>query len=65
MIFVVAEIYAQAIGGGVSGALAGVAQVLLLMWLRTTINYQYRNGGGTVDALKAFSTPRNHHRMII
>ena len=43
----------KALGGGVSGALAGVAQVLLLMWLRTTINYQYRNGGGTRDAMAA------------
>ena len=37
----------KALGGGVSGAVAGVFQVLLLMWLRTTMNYQYRNGGGT------------------
>lgn len=43
----------RAIGGGVSGALAGVAQVLLLMWLRTTMNYQYRNGGTTREALAA------------
>ena len=43
----------KALGGGVSGALAGVAQVLLLMWLRTTMNYQYRNGGGTRDAMAA------------
>lgn len=27
---------------GLSGALAGFLQVVLLMWLRTTINYQYR-----------------------
>lgn len=32
----------KALGGGVSGAVAGVAQVLLLMWLRTTMNYQVR-----------------------
>ena len=32
----------KAIGGGLSGALAGVIQVLTLMWLRTTMNYQYR-----------------------
>ena len=36
----------RALGGGVSGALAGVFQVLLLMWLRTTVNYQMRHGGG-------------------
>merc|ERR1719424_27067 len=43
----------RALGGGVSGALAGVFQVLLLMWLRTTMNYQYRNGGSTREALDA------------
>ena len=34
----------RALGGGLSGAAAGVAQVLLLMWLRTTMNYRYRHG---------------------
>ena len=43
----------RALGGGVSGALAGVFQVLLLMWLRTTMNYQYRNGGSTGEAMQA------------
>ena len=43
----------RALGGGVSGALAGVFQVLLLMWLRTTMNYQYRNGGSTKEAMSA------------
>jgi len=43
----------KALGGGVSGAIAGVFQVLLLMWLRTTMNYQYRNGGGTREAMAA------------
>lgn len=43
----------RALGGGISGALAGVVQVILLMWLRTTMNYQYKNGGGTRDALDA------------
>lgn len=40
------------LGGGTSGAAAAVVQVLSLMWLRTTMNYQYRNGGSTVEALK-------------
>ena len=48
--------FKRALGGGVSGAFAGVMQVLLLMWLRTTMNYQYRNGGGTRDALQALYT---------
>ena len=30
----------KAIGGGASGALAGVVQVASLMWLRTAMNYQ-------------------------
>ena len=43
----------KALGGGISGFFAGIVQVLLLMWLRTTMNYQYRNGGSTRDALAA------------
>ena len=43
----------KALGGGKSGAAAGVAQVLLLMWLRTTMNFQYRYGTTTREA---FST---------
>lgn len=44
----------RALGGGVGGALAGVAQVLTLMWLRTAMNYQYAADEkmSTVDALK-------------
>lgn len=43
----------RALGGGVSGAIAGAAQVLTLMWLRTAMNYQYRHGGGLGAALRA------------
>jgi hypothetical protein len=42
----------RALGGGLSGALAGVVQVLTLMWLRTTMNYQYRHGTSTMTALR-------------
>eukprot|EP00633_Aureoumbra_lagunensis_P005264 CAMPEP_0197318044 /NCGR_PEP_ID=MMETSP0891-20130614/49307_1 /TAXON_ID=44058 ORGANISM="Aureoumbra lagunensis, Strain CCMP1510" /NCGR_SAMPLE_ID=MMETSP0891 /ASSEMBLY_ACC=CAM_ASM_000534 /LENGTH=316 /DNA_ID=CAMNT_0042808297 /DNA_START=89 /DNA_END=1039 /DNA_ORIENTATION=+ len=35
----------RALGGGASGAAAGIVQVLSLMWLRTAMNYQYRYGG--------------------
>lgn len=42
----------RALGGGISGAVAGVAQVLALMWLRTTMNYQYRYGTSTSEALR-------------
>ena len=31
----------KAIGGGLSGSAAMVIQVSSLMWLRTTMNYQY------------------------
>ena len=43
---------ARALGGGRSGAAAGVLQVLSLMWLRTTMNYQYRYGGSSVEVMK-------------
>jgi len=43
---------ARALGGGKSGAAAGVLQVISLMWLRTTMNYQYRYGGSTTEVLK-------------
>ena len=41
----------KALGGGVPGAVAGVIQVLLLMWLRTVINYQSRYGTSFFRAL--------------
>lgn len=42
----------KALGGGIAGALAMVVQVLALMWMRTTINFQYRYGMTTIEALK-------------
>lgn len=42
----------RAFGGGISGSLAMVTQVCSLMWVRTTMNYQYRNGHTTSVALK-------------
>lgn len=42
----------RALDGGVAGAAAMGLQVLSLMWLRTTMNYQYRHGTGTFTALK-------------
>jgi hypothetical protein len=35
----------RALGGGIAGASAMVMQVGSLMWMRTIMNYQYRNGG--------------------
>jgi len=42
----------RAMGGGISGAMAMTVQVCSLMWLRTTMNYQYRYGTTTTEALK-------------
>ena len=42
----------RALGGGIPGAAAMGIQVLSLMWLRTTVNYQYRYGTTTTEALK-------------
>mmetsp|Transcript_8230 Transcript_8230/g.30412 ORF Transcript_8230/g.30412 Transcript_8230/m.30412 type:complete len:295 (-) Transcript_8230:222-1106(-) len=42
----------RALGGGLAGASAMVCQVSALMWLRTTMNYQYRHGTSTMHALK-------------
>lgn len=41
----------RGLGGGIPGALAGVMQVLSLMWLRTIINYQCRYGTNFFQAL--------------
>ncbi|EUC49212.1 hypothetical protein COCMIDRAFT_85471 [Bipolaris oryzae ATCC 44560] len=42
----------RALGGGLSGAAAMVLQVLLLMPIRTIMNYQYRHGTSTTTATK-------------
>jgi len=42
----------SALRGGAAGAAAMVINVCSMMWLRTTINYQYRYGTGTFTALK-------------
>jgi len=41
----------SAIRGGTAGAVAMGANVAALMWMRTTVNYQYRNGGTFFGAL--------------
>ncbi|KAL3772784.1 LOW QUALITY PROTEIN: hypothetical protein ACHAWU_003343 [Discostella pseudostelligera] len=45
--------FSKAMGGGITGAIAGVVQVLALMWLRTVTNYQYRYGSSFIQALTA------------
>ena len=42
----------KAISGGKAGATASVFQVLTFMWLRTCMNYQYRNGGTLGSSLQ-------------
>lgn len=42
----------RALGGGAAGAIAMFTQVGALMWMRTTMNYQYRNGGSTMNAFR-------------
>jgi hypothetical protein len=42
----------RALGGGLSGAGAMVIQVSSLMWLRTTMNYQYRYGTTTINTIQ-------------
>ena len=50
------EIYSKSkhkiINGGLAGSSAAVVQVTSLLWLRTTLNYQYTNGISTSNALK-------------
>jgi len=43
----------RALGGGLAGAGAMVIQVTSLMWMRTTMNYQYRHGTTTKEAMRA------------
>jgi len=43
----------SALGGGIPGAAAMGVQVTALMWLRTTMNYQYRTGTALPAALRA------------
>ena len=46
------EILKKSVGGGISGAAAMTVQDTSLMWLRTIMNYQYRYGTNTTQAMK-------------
>jgi hypothetical protein len=48
---VTATAFEKALQKGTAGAQAGAVQVITLMWLRTTLNYQYRYGLSTKEAL--------------
>jgi len=61
------SVWAKAAGsaakGGVAGLLAGVAQVMSFMWLRTLMNYQYFNGGTLQGAFSALWTEGGVKRL--
>jgi len=42
----------RASGGGLAGAGAMAINVCTLMWMRTTVNFQYRYGMGTFEAMR-------------
>ena len=46
------DIVAKAGRAGIAGGVAMAIQVTSLMWMRTTMNYQFRNGGKFVSPLK-------------
>ena len=48
---ILAKASGKAMEGGMAGASAAAVQVLSLMWLRTAMNYQYRYGTSTSQAL--------------
>jgi len=43
----------KAAGGGIAGAVAMFVNVGTLMWMRTTVNFQYRYGMTTLEAMSA------------
>jgi len=49
---VIKKATSRALGGGGAGAAAMACQVTTLMWMRTTMNYQYRYGTTTTQAMK-------------
>jgi len=58
----------KALNGGMAGSAAMGTQVLSLMWLRTTMNYQYRHGSSTLTAFKTLykdgGIPRFYRGLI-
>lgn len=46
------KVIKDALGGGIPGMVAMIAQVTSLMWLRTTMNYQYANGTSMTEAMR-------------
>jgi hypothetical protein len=52
MSVVLANAGRRALGGGLLGSAAMIIQVVTLMPMRTTMNYQYAHGKGTLDAAR-------------
>lgn len=46
------SIIERSIQSGISGAMAMSVNIMTLMWMRTTVNYQYRYGTNTLTAFK-------------
>lgn len=46
------EVLAKAAKSGLAGGTAMTVQVMSLMWMRTTMNYQFKNGGNFIPTLK-------------
>lgn len=65
---VLAHARAQAFKGGIAGASAQVFNVMTFMWLRTTMNYQYRHGGSTTQVIKTLwkegGVPRFYRGLV-
>ena len=53
----------RALRGGITGAAAQGVNVLALMWLRTTMNYQMANGGGMMQTIKLLYKEGGIHRF--
>ncbi|KAH8054284.1 mitochondrial carrier protein [Aureococcus anophagefferens] len=50
---VLSKAASRALPSGAAGGVAMGLNILCLMWMRTTVNYQYRYGSGTITAIKA------------
>lgn len=48
---VLAQALVKAFRSGSAGFIAGTMQVMAFMWLRTVMNYQYKNGGAFAEVL--------------
>ena len=62
------EIFEKSLKSGLSGAGAMTIQVSSLMWLRTTMNYQYKFGGQMIPTIKSLyrdgGVPRFYRGII-